>query len=86
MLPLLMAVSGGAAVVLAVAVYVLTAPISEVVVAKLWLSGWLGKDSRKVLITVLRGFYAPVHWLAMRAPWPINSPFRWYYDLWLRQI
>jgi hypothetical protein len=71
-------------VVLAILVlYVLTAPVSELLVLQIVFRGWIGEDHRDSVIAVIRGFYAPVHWLEMNGPWPINSVLEWYYRIWL---
>jgi hypothetical protein len=74
------------AALIVLALYVLTAPISEMLMARLLVRGWISVDSRNAIMPAIRGFYWPVHWLAMNAPWPIRSPLQWYYNLWLRLI
>jgi hypothetical protein len=66
-----------------VALYVLTAPVSEVLVLHIVFRGWLGVDHRDSVIAVIRAFYSPVHWLELYGPWPIRSVLDWYYGLWL---
>jgi hypothetical protein len=72
-----------AAVVVVLAIYVLTAPLSEMLLWGIVFGHWLGEDSRDVVVPVIRGFYFPVHWLETNGPEPIRSVLFWYYDLWL---
>jgi hypothetical protein len=72
-----------AAVVVVLAIYILTAPLSEMLVWGIVLGHWLGEGSPDVVVAVIRGFYFPVHWLRTSGPWPIQSVLEWYYDLWL---
>ena len=73
-------------VVVALGLYALTAPLSEILVLQIVFRGWIDVDRRDSVIAVIRGFYFPVHWLELNAPWPISAPLQWYYDLWLGEI
>jgi hypothetical protein len=72
--------------VVVLAAYVLTAPLSELIVLRIVFHGWIGEEHRDSVIAVIRGFYFPVHWLRVNGPWPISAPLRWYFDLWLGDI
>lgn len=74
------------AAVVVLALYGLTAPLSEVLVWHIVLGHWIGEGSRDVVISVIRGFYFPVHWLELNGPWPISALLQRYYDLWLHDF
>jgi hypothetical protein len=70
-------------VVVSLALYVLTAPLSEMRVWNTMFGRWLGEGSRDTAVSAIRGFYFPVRWLETYGPEPIRSVLYWYYDLWL---
>jgi hypothetical protein len=57
--------------------YVLTAPLSELLILNIVLRGWIGEDWRDTVIGIIRGFYFPVHWMQMYGPWPVSAPLDW---------
>lgn len=73
-------------VVVCLALYVLSAPLSERLVWVIVLGHWLGEDSRDVVVSVIRGFYFPVRWLETYGPEPVRSVLFWYYDFWLHDL